>query len=365
MVVPYGTPEGGHFRKNVFDIGEYGVGKLANSLSLGCDCLGSIRYLDGFLCDIHGEASRIANAICIHEEDTGILWKHWDFRTDKTELRRGRRLVISSISTVGNYEYGFFWYLFLDGTIECEIKATGIINTAACVPGQPSAHGVEVAPGVVGHAHQHIFCARLDMAVDGDDTNAVVECDTHAMPVGPRNPYGNAFVVRETTLHTEASGFRRVDWGTSRFWKVRSTAATNWVGTPTAYRLVVTHPVKSYLEPFSVSGRRSAFVDYQLWVTAFDEEERFAAGEYMNHSEGAQGLPCYVARDRPIAGADIVLWHVFGLHHPPRPEDFPVQPCIVTGFKMMPEGFFDRNPCLDLPWGADKESTGVDADADL
>ena len=33
-------------RKNVFDIGEYGLGKLTNSLKLGCDCLGAIQYLD-------------------------------------------------------------------------------------------------------------------------------------------------------------------------------------------------------------------------------------------------------------------------------------------------------------------------------
>ena len=56
--------------------------------------------------EIDGEPMRMENAICIHEEDSGILWKHWDFRTDRTEVRRGRRLVISSIATVGNYEYG-------------------------------------------------------------------------------------------------------------------------------------------------------------------------------------------------------------------------------------------------------------------
>jgi primary-amine oxidase len=33
MVVPYGHPGGGHFRKNAFDVGEYGIGVLANSLT--------------------------------------------------------------------------------------------------------------------------------------------------------------------------------------------------------------------------------------------------------------------------------------------------------------------------------------------
>lgn len=160
MTVPYGTPEGGHFRKNVFDVGEYGVGKLANSLRLGCDCLGVIQYLDAHLNKIDGEPWTIENAICVHEEDAGLAWKHTDFRTERVESRRGSRLVISTICTVGNYEYGFYWYLYLDGTIEHEVKATGVINTAACIPGQPGKYAREVAPGLIGHIHQHILCAR-------------------------------------------------------------------------------------------------------------------------------------------------------------------------------------------------------------
>eukprot|EP00977_Amphora_coffeiformis_P018367 scaffold6436_cov158-Amphora_coffeaeformis.AAC.1 len=127
MVVPYGSPRAPHYRKNVFDIGEYGLGNMANSLELGCDCLGSILYLDCWLNDMNGKPYCIKNGICIHEEDHGILWKHWDFRNDRTQVRRARRLVISSISTVGNYEYGSYWYFYLDGMIEFEMKATGII----------------------------------------------------------------------------------------------------------------------------------------------------------------------------------------------------------------------------------------------
>src|SRR3954451_10358879 len=47
MYVPYGDPAPTHRFKNVFDQGEYGVGWLANSLTLGCDCVGEIFYFDG------------------------------------------------------------------------------------------------------------------------------------------------------------------------------------------------------------------------------------------------------------------------------------------------------------------------------
>ncbi|MEO0761038.1 MAG: tyramine oxidase, partial [Pseudomonadota bacterium] len=158
MMVPYGSPDGAHPRKNVFDIGEYGVGRLVNSLELGCDCLGAIQYLDAELNGRDGEVETIRNAICIHEEDMGVAWKHYDFRLERTETRRARKLVISTIATVGNYEYGYYWYLMMDGTIEFEMKATGVINTSACLPGEPGDYGVEVAPGVLGQIHQHTFC---------------------------------------------------------------------------------------------------------------------------------------------------------------------------------------------------------------
>ncbi|MEM7251794.1 MAG: primary-amine oxidase [Pseudomonadota bacterium] len=346
MVVPYGSPDKAHYRKNVFDIGEYGLGKLANSLKLGCDCLGAIRYLDAWLCTIDGEPLCIENAICIHEEDTGILWKHWDFRTDRTEVRRGRRLVISSISTVGNYEYASYWYFHLDGTIEFEMKATGIINTAACVPGTEQTYGTEVSPGVVGQIHQHLFCARLDMAVDGDD-NAVVECDTVGVPMGADNPYGNAFYVRETRLDRESGRQRNPD--AERFWKFINPNKRNHVGQPIGYKLEPLHARATFHDRASPSGQRMRFVENQLWVTAFDPDERFAAGEFVNHSDGTDGVHAYAAKGRSIDNCDLVAWPVFGLHHLPRTEDFPVQPVVRTGFMLTPNGFFDRNPTLDLP----------------
>ncbi len=355
MVVPYGVPEGGHFRKNVFDIGEYGLGKLTNSLTLGCDCLGNIAYLDVDLNTMTGDIFHIEKAICIHEEDNGILWKHWDFRTERTEVRRGRKLVISSICTVGNYEYASYWYFTQDAMIEFEMKATGIINTSACIPGEPTKYGVEVAPGLQGHIHQHAFCARLEMAVDGTG-NSVVECNTTAEEDDAKNPYGNAFYQTDTVLKTELEACRRANPATHRYWKVINPNKTNHTGKPVGYKIMPESTLTSYLKPDSPSGIRSNFMENHLWVTKYDPEERYPAGEYMNHSDGSGGVADFVKQNRPIENADIVLWHVFGLHHQPRTEDFPVQPCITTGFKLMPTGFFDQNPGIDIAPSVNKAS---------
>ena len=104
MWVPYGDPAPVHRVKAVFDAGEAGIGALANALRLGCDCLGEISYLDAVVNDDEGEPAMLPNAICIHEEDTGVGWKHTQSLSGAVEVRRGRRLVISTFTTVGNYD---------------------------------------------------------------------------------------------------------------------------------------------------------------------------------------------------------------------------------------------------------------------
>ncbi len=71
----------------------YNFGALVNSLTLGCDCLGEIHYFDAALVDQDGKPCTMKNAICMHEEDYGVLWRHMNMRTNETEVRRSRRLV--------------------------------------------------------------------------------------------------------------------------------------------------------------------------------------------------------------------------------------------------------------------------------
>ena len=171
MVVPYGEAAPGHRWKNAFDSGELGLGRFpfVNSLELGCDCLGEIRYLDAVIANDQGDPITINNAICMHEEDYGILWKHFDMHTFTTEVRRSRRLVVSSIHTVGNYEYGFFWYFYLDGTMQLEVKLTGILQTMGVAPGETPEYSSLVAPQLAAPHHQHLFNFRLDFDVDGGE----------------------------------------------------------------------------------------------------------------------------------------------------------------------------------------------------
>jgi primary-amine oxidase len=349
MVVPYGDPGPMHSWKSAFDAGEWGLGRMANSLTLGCDCVGEITYFDDVFADERGAPHTRPNAICMHEEDYGILWKHVDLVSNRTEVRRSRRLVVSSIATVGNYEYGFYWYFYLDGTMQLEVKLTGIMSTMGVDDqGVGDAHASMVAPGLAAPFHQHMFNVRLDMEVDGPD-NAVLEVDTVPTPLGEGNPWGNAFAPVTTLLESELAARRDVDPLRSRSWKIVNRSTTNAVGQPTAYKLVPGSTPTLLADPSSSVGKRAAFAAHNLWVTPFAEDERHAAGDYPNQHCGGDGLPAWTAGDRPVVDTDIVVWHSFGVTHIPRPEDWPVMPVEYTGFSLIPFGFFDRNPALDVP----------------
>jgi primary-amine oxidase len=348
MVVPYGDPSPAHFWQGAFDIGEFGIGRGVNSLELGCDCLGVIRYFDVTVHDDRGEPVVVPQAICLHEEDYSVLWKHWDFVDGHTQVRRQRRLVLSFIGTNLNYEYGYYWYFYLDGTLEFEMKLTGVMQTKALASGFEEPYTSLIAPGLGAMHHQHLVNARLDMEVDGP-ANTLCELELRAGDAGPENPWGNAMVATSVPLRRESEAKRSIDARVARSWVVESAVRTNALGKPTGYRLIPEGSPSLLASPDTPLGRRAAFALHHLWVTRFHPDERHAGGEYPNQHLGGGGLPEWSAQDRSLEAEDIVLWHTFGISHIPRPEDWPVMPVEHCGFRLKPWGFFDRNPTLDVP----------------
>jgi len=353
MVVPYGDPHPHHFRKNAFDCGEYGIGLFANSLALGCDCLGEIRYFDAHFSTSRGDVTTIKNAICLHEEDYGILWKHMDWRTNETEVRRNRRLVVSFIATVGNYEYGFYWYFQQDGEIRFEVKLTGIMHSATLRPGEKRPYGRLMAPQLYAPNHQHMFNVRLDLMLDGEN-NSIYESHNESEPIGPDNPYGNAFYSKSTLLETESQAQQLVDPLAGRTWKIVNPSRRNRMGDPVAYRLIPGDNVRCFLHESSPVMKRAAFMGKHLWVTPYHPDEKYATGDYPNQNPGGSDLGAFVRNNRPIENTNLVVWYTMGANHIPRLEDWPVMPVVHIGFALKPDGFFERNPALDVPPSAPK-----------
>ena len=205
MNIPYADPRHPYHKKSAFDLGDAGAGIMANNLKLGCDCLGSIYYLNAVLSDDKGGVTPMENVVCIHEQDAGIGWKHTNYRTGRAAVARSRELVLQSIITVSNYEYILAFIFNQAGEIDYEIRATGILSTQPIDEGIEVPFGTVVHPGVLAVHHQHIFSLRVDPCLEGQENRLVCD-EAHPMPRSDFNPHGIGYYVQETVVE-ESGGF--------------------------------------------------------------------------------------------------------------------------------------------------------------
>jgi primary-amine oxidase len=359
VVVFYGDPSPAWYFRNIFDMGELGgLGRDADPLERLTDAPANAVYRGAVLADDRGNPLDFPRAVAVYERDGGLLWKHSDTDGSKARnvSRRARQLVVSNIASVGNYEYVFNWIFHQDATLEFEVQLTGIMATkgvtrAADMHGRPAdaPHGHLVAPHLEGVHHQHFLNVRLDLDVDGADGNSVVEVDTVPTESGPENPYKTAMSLQETVLRKEGEAQRSLNLASSRRWKVINPSRTNSLGQPVGYMLIPGENAAPCAAADSWVRKRAGFVNAHLWATRYDPAEKYAAGDYPNQSRGGDGLPRFVGADRALEGQDVVLWYTLGVTHTPRPEEWPVMPTHRAGFKLVPCGFFSRNPALDVP----------------
>ncbi|KAI7859415.1 copper amine oxidase [Circinella umbellata] len=370
MVVPYADPNTPHHRKHAFDVGEYGMGLCTNSLTLGCDCLGSIYYFDACFNDHEGKPFHVPSAICMHEEDAGILFKHTDYRNGRAHTVRSRRLVISQIVTVANYDYGLYYYFYQDGTFEYEVKATGELNTHVLAEDEtPGDYGVIVAPQINAQYHQHFFTMRIDPMIDGPN-NSVVQYDSYTSPFPTgheRNKYGNAFLAKPTILKDTFEAQATANFETSRFWKIINENRVHpYTKEPVGWKIMSNNMSPFYPSEESIVAQRAPFAKKGLWVTPYNEDQMFAGGFYCNQSDGSDNLEAWANRERQnVQNTDIVVWLTFAVTHLPRVEDFPVMPVEHVSMMMKPANFFMANPGLDIAPSNKSTNKSVYADANV
>ncbi|PYI27693.1 copper amine oxidase [Aspergillus indologenus CBS 114.80] len=350
MTVPYGDPRAPYHRKQAFDVGDVGFGITANQLSLGCDCLGHIKYFDGYRADSKGQPLLLKNVICLHEQDNGLQHKHTNYRTNAATVVRNRQLVIQMICTVANYEYIFAFIFDQAANIELEVRATGILSTVPFDNERPGATvpwGTNVGPGVMAPFHQHLFSFRIDPALDGFHNTVYYE-DSVPLPEDANNPWRVGYTTEQTVLRR--SGTAETDVARHRVFKIRNDAHVNPITyRPVAYKLQTSPSQMLLASPRSYGVQRARFGTKPIWVTRYRDDELYAAGEFTNQSADSQGVDKWVQRNEVVENEDLVLWHTFGLTHNPRIEDFPVMPMERVSVMLRPDGFFTKNPALDVP----------------
>ncbi len=353
IVVPYGDPARNWRWRSAFDVGEYSVGRLASSIEPKTDAPENATLLDATFAGDDGEPYVLPRAVAIYERDGGLLWKHYEQYSMQNESRRARELVLSFIATIGNYDYAVNWILHQDGVIEVDAALSGIMLPQGVAQTKAGGHtgltsGHLVAPNVVAPHHQHFFNFRLDFDVDGT-ANSVVEMNTRALPAGASNPSMNGMTMVETTLRTEGTAGRRMSMDSARTWQVVNPSIETALGHHPSYIVVPGPNSVPYVALNAPVRRRAGFINNHFWATRYNADELNAAGVYPNQSRTDDGLTRFVANNESLVNQDVVIWYTLGITHIPRPEEWPVMPVTHVCFKMIPGGFFTRNPALDVP----------------
>jgi primary-amine oxidase len=355
IFVPYMDPAPGWYFRSYMDAGEYGAGKLASSLMPGSDCPADSYFFDDWIVDERGVPQQRKKIACLFERRDGqIAWRHWELITNQTESRPAAELVLRWIATVGNYDYIFDWTFQQDGTIRVAVGSTGIDEVKGVVSknltnkrGNDGDYGTFIADNLIGVNHDHFFCFKLDLDVDGRK-NSFETVQLKKVRLGNHALRKSLWVAQPKIAEVESEAKLNEDMHEPALWRVINPNVTNAMGDPVSYELIPGHNISDLLDADDYPRKRAGFADYQLWVTPYTREQA-AAGVYPNQSKGGEGLPAWTRQNRSIENTDLVLWYTLGFHHTPVSEDWPVLPTMWHEFQLRPRGFFSRSPVLDLP----------------
>jgi len=342
MLVPYGDAAKSWSFRNAFDVGEYGLGKTLHPMVAKQDVPVYATLLDTPVSDDLGAEPTVMKGMAIYERDAGLLWKHRNSENGDVDIRHARELVITFMTTVGNYDYGINYVFKLDGTLQVDTQLTGILLAKGTPDVENKCDKVcktLVEGNVLAPPHQHFFNFRIDFDVDGP-ANSVAEVDVKALP----SPDSNAFGPVNTQIKHEKEGVRSLNLATARKWKVYNEASRNARNHPRGYALVPGETAVPYLAPTNQIRTRARFVDHPVWFTAYKDDEMSGAHPFPTTAPPGAGLPRYIADDESLENRDVVMWYTFGVTHIPHPEEWPVMNAHHTGFSLVPVNFFSQNP---------------------
>jgi primary-amine oxidase len=345
IYVPYAIPDANWSWRSAFDVGEYNLGLYSEGMEANIDVPENAVFFDEVAGDTGsaGGSYEIPHGVAMYERDAGSLWDRLDPTTIERDARYARELVVTWAAAIGNYTYGVEYVFKLNGAIDVNVNATGTtLNQGIRSSSEGNQHGTVVTPQIAAPGHQHFFNFRIDFDVDGT-LNRVVEENVASTAA----PGGNAWTVQETELGTE--GFRDANPAATRSWRIESTTKANAVGEPTAYELVGSNTGVPYSSPTYPPLLQAPFAQHPLWVTKYQDGERYAAGDYPFQGAAGDGLTAYASPAENLDGQDVVVWYTPAFTHVPHVEDYPVMTTESADFHIEPDGFFDSNPALDAP----------------
>jgi primary-amine oxidase len=356
MWVPYMDPSSGWSFKSYFDSGEYGFGMFATPLVRGVDCPDYARLVDHAIALDDAEPVPYPDAICLFERPTmNPAWRHAEMVNETFGGRPGRELVVRMIAAIGNYDYVYDYIFMPTGALRVSVASTGIdmvkavraVTMSDPTADEDTRYGTLIAPNLVGVSHDHFFSLRFDLDVDGTQ-NSFVRDRIVRTALSDDNPRRSIWTVQSERVRTEGAAQLDIDLKAPEQWRIQSTTAKNAMGNPTGYVIGYSGNAYPQLSDDDYPQRRAGFAKHHLWVTPYEPDELFAAGNYPNQSKGGDGLPAWTAQNRSIDDTDLVVWYTLGFHHITAAEDWPVLPTHPKSVTLRPFNFFDRSQVINL-----------------
>ena len=286
------------------------------------------------------------NRICVQNADGGYAWKMM------SSFRTAQAVEIFMSSQLGNYNYINKWTFHDDGSIEPQVGLTGQLQEygdgAAYLPygGQVNPAGAAVPH--VGKSHMHNFYYRLDFDIGGSANDAVARLNFNPQIGPPGSPdstctiAGQCGFTTQTQITTEQAQVFSTTGQTS--WVVYDKALLNADGRNIGYEILpkitgLWRGMTSTSEPWS---------NAELWVTTFNNCERYAVENFAPHLDPACGAPAAnvsaMLNGASVDGVDLVVWYVNRFQHVPRDENEVNMPIEWTGFSIEPRNFHFQNP---------------------
>ena len=297
-----------------------------------------------------GSAVTIPQAICMHEEDDGILWKHTDFRTGhgrgaarpptrdlQHRHRRQLRVRVLLVPAPGRDDR-------LRGQGDRDRRDAGAGRRRAAEYGETGRPTPRTASTTsTSSARDWTSTSTADRQLGRP------RCTPRRLRTVPRTRTATPGERSPNARAPSCEAIRRLD---SRGALVdrdepgepqRGRRAGRLPADPGRQHGAVRDPRLLPAQPRRL--RRPPPLGHSL------RRRRALPGRRVPvpAPRAATGCPRWTEADRPIEGTDVVLWYTMNHHHVPRPEDWPVMPVARLGFELKPWGFFDRNPALDVP----------------
>ncbi|BGP51602.1 hypothetical protein JCM10450v2_007552 [Rhodotorula kratochvilovae] len=325
----------------------YGFGPYAFELIEGYDCPAYAKFVNS---TFHSNevSTTHRKSICFYETDVGYpMQRHTNGQY--ASATKNIAFVMKSVSTVGNYDYSFYYTFTLDGSVAIEVMASGYIQSAYYA--KNGEYGYQINDGLSGSMHDHVLNWKLDADIFG--TNNTVGFHT----VEPTKVKYDWSPIERNTMHLVRSELTNEDNSTLHWAENGKTMVLiynkdekNKFGEERAWRLmphIGGAGMYATIQNSTNAGPAISFAEAPLFVTRHHDSEFNSAHPNSAYDPFNPIIDFKQYLDgEDLIQEDLVIWFNLGMHHVPHTGDLgnTVHPTAHAGVIFHPHNYLYEDP---------------------